>query len=284
MEWQGNCERESTCARGLLWHDDVPSQDSRRLAPVRHVVFIALALTFAGVSVARSIAQIEICQTGCLCIYWSPAVGDDWYEVRCEAGTGTWVTVPLPVPDPLPDGPGSFLGDGQPDPPPVNPPCTPLMGSNLQGYNQAKALAESKLTRVKVGGPQSGITAGTTCTVLFRNSPLPLSGLDLLKNYVVPRYGGGGCNPEGGAVNQCTASGASMWTTTNHNRIVYVCDSFFTMTTSQRAHKIIHELLHVAGQTEDQTTSTGPGDAPTPTLIDQLVTAACQNPQVIPND
>ncbi len=42
--------------------------------------------------------------------------------------------------------------------------------------------------------------------------------------------------------------------------------------------RMIHELLHVAGQMENLTVTVGPGDPPTTAQIQQIVEEACANP------
>jgi predicted metallopeptidase len=54
-----------------------------------------------------------------------------------------------------------------------------------------------------------------------------------------------------------------------------VCDRFANMSTRDAAAILIHEVLHVAGQPEDQTQTAGPNDPPTTNQIQQRVKEAC---------
>lgn len=65
------------------------------------------------------------------------------------------------------------------------------------------------------------------------------------------------------------------------NPYVFVCNSFYGFGPDSAATFLIHEGLHVIGQTEDHSGSTGPGDAPTYDQIQAVVEAACYDPQII---
>jgi hypothetical protein len=207
-----------------------------------------------------------------------------WTETRCDFGTGGWAQTnpgnPMPNPIPLPpDGPGSFIGNGSPQPPPTEQPCNPIPTEHLSKMETAKALAKSKLTRVKVGST-GGQTLPTTCTVLFRNSPLGMSGLQLLESYANFRYGQG-CDPPGPLTNGC-GTGSAFTSRGTHDRNIFVCNSFFNLGSHEaRAEVLIHELLHTAGQDEDGTPYYGPGNAPTSSQLNGVVHEACSPPQVI---
>lgn len=60
-----------------------------------------------------------------------------------------------------------------------------------------------------------------------------------------------------------------------HEPIIYLCNGFFEQTPELGAQIIIHELLHVAGQSEDGTPEAGPGDPPHSVDISDAVAQAC---------
>lgn len=218
-----------------------------------------------------------MCGPGCICIDWARAFGS-YVEVRCTSDNGGWTTTPPGPTDPPPGGPGSFGGPESPSDPTTPAPCNPLTLQQTQKLNAAKPYARQKMSRIIVQNPEP-TPLPTTCTELFKNSPLRRSGVSLLDDYVIFRNGQNCEAPNG---SEPCAAGAAAWTTCcGHKREVFLCNSFTNLSSSTAGLRLIHELLHVAGQTEDGTSSHGPGDAPTSTQIDDLVREACQNPQVV---
>ncbi len=119
--------------------------------------------------------------------------------------------------------------------------------------------------------------APTSCSMLFDNSPLGMSGVEILNGYVVFRRGEGVTH--GSNVKPCENPTTGAWTTCcNHDRVIFLCDRFAGFATSFAATLLIHEGLHVAGQLEDTSPSTGPGDPPTAGQLTSAVEAACSDP------
>lgn len=207
----------------------------------------------------------------CVCVTWTGG-SSATVEVRCPAG-GTdrsgWQIGSNP-----PDGSGgSWGGSGNPKDPLANAPGTALSGTTSFNASSAKSGATVKLRGEKVPD-MKGVWEPTACTMLFHNNPMGRSGADLMANYVILRDGTGVKDSAG---NEPCKSNVAAWTTCcNHDRYVFICPSKFDgLSSSQRQAILIHEVMHVAGQMEDGTTSVGPGDHPTSPNITAEVEAAC---------
>lgn len=254
-------------------------------------VLVALALVPVSLAIPTPVAakvKVTLCGPGCICIDYDKG-SSSHIEVRCTGGGGGgggagggggWTTIPPEPNDPAPDGPGSFGGDGDPGAPVDPHPCNPVTGALSQKLTQAKAWANSHLSWI--GPPEN--RQPTTCTHLFRNSPLHLSGKSLLDG-AAPFHAifrnGQNCTLHNGEPSPCSSSTAAVATCCEHSPYVYLCDSFAGLSQSDAGIRLLHELLHVAGQKEDSTPTTGPGDPPTTNQLNDLVREACLNPQVI---
>lgn len=249
------------------------------------IVFAAVIVSFAfGPSAARAAISVSLCGPSCICIdYGYP--GGSYIEVRCEGGGGGgggggWTTIPPDPNGPEPDVPGSFGGNGNPGSPAETPPCNPVVGLLSQKLTQARSLASSKLSWV---GPPAD-RHPTTCSLLFRHSPLGLAGKTLLDDsapFHALFRNGQNCTLPNGGPSPCSSGVAAVSSCCTHSPYIYLCDSFSNLNQTEGGLLLIHELLHVAGQMEDTTTTTGPGNPPTTNQLNDLVRAACLNPQVV---
>jgi len=116
----------------------------------------------------------------------------------------------------------------------------------------------------------------TTCSVLFENSPLGMTGGALLGNYAIFRYDNGTVP---GSI--CGPSTFAWVQGSTGSPVIFLCDGFFQFAPPTSSFFLIHELLHVAGQMEDTTPSAGPGDPPTTNQIQVIVEEACDEPSVL---
>lgn len=259
-------------------------------SPLRQAVrTLPLAsVTLAIASPVAAAVTVTLCGPECICIDYTKASGS-YIEVRCTGdsggggggGGGGWTTIPPGPSDPPPGGPGSFGGTGNPGSPSNPHPCDAVAGPLAQKLEKAKTWATTKLSWV--GPPEN--RRPTTCTALFRNSRLGVPAKSLLDEnapfHAIFRRGQN-CTLPNGQTSPCGSGVAAYTTCCSHSPYVYLCDSFANLTSTDAGIRVIHELLHIAGQREDETSSTGPGDPPTSNQLNDLVRVACVNPQVIP--
>ena len=208
-------------------------------------------------------ATVTWCQQnpGCLCIDWDKP-GGSHLEIRCPSSsswrTGNAVAI------------GSFGGSGKADPTATGP--STLTPTQNFAVTSARNQAVSWLVDLQGGGR-------TDCEALFGGSPLLKNSwvnhpVMLLSEYIIFANGEGvrdstGSKPCSGAVDAWTLC-------CGHSRIVFICNSFTDLGPRDRARRLIHEALHVAGQREENTDFTaGPNDPPHTQQIDQVVRAAC---------
>lgn len=186
---------------------------------------------------------------------------------------------PPPGQEPV-DGPGSFGGNGTPAAPPSPLPGDAITAQQLTKLAAAKSAARSKVARRRIPGLDPPTLAPTTCTLLFENAPLQMTGVELLDSYVIFR---GGQNVVGPLGNEpCSSGGTGAWTTCcDHSPIIYLCNEFSNLSSSTAGLILIHEMLHVAGQREDSNSTTGPGNPPNTAQISAAVMEACSNPTVV---
>ena len=213
-----------------------------------------------SVAEAASAATVAWCPSnpGCLCIDWDTP-GGSHIEIRCPASS-VWKVGSTIIG-------GTFSGRGAADTslPPST--LTPIQRISVE---EASILAKNLL---------SGLSGNHQCIALFNGSPLLNNSwvthpLLLIGDYVVWANGEGVRDSQG----RRPCSWADAWTTCcGHTRTVFICDSFTQRSLTGRAHAMIHEALHVAGQLEDSSNnSAGPGDPPSPDHIDDAVARACQ--------
>jgi len=113
-----------------------------------------------------------------------------------------------------------------------------------------------------------------TCADLFWGAPWSTNGQYLLHTYVAFRNGDGVTDPNGHV--PCS-EGAAAWTTCcNHDKYIFLCNSFQNLSSSDRIYTVIHEVMHVAGQKEDTNSTFGPSNPPNPSQITAAVRSACQ--------
>jgi hypothetical protein len=136
--------------------------------------------------------------------------------------------------------------------------------------NNAKNKARDVVRGERVG---KGEWIPNRCTDLFAGNALGLTGAQMLA-YMEFRDGTGVKNEKN--VDVC-ATGMSAWTKCClHEPVVFLCSAkFVALKPDERARKVLHEALHVAGQPEDTDGSVGPGDPPNTTQIDEIVRQAC---------
>lgn len=224
-------------------------------------------------SVAEAAVRIYLCtapgRVDCLCVDWDRGFST-YLEVRCPTGDGGWTTDPTGK-DPQP--PGGWRGPGNEQP--SDNPGTPPGGELGFAIAKAKDLAWKRLR-----GDQNCCIGGkpyytpNECTKLFLGNELGSLGAGLIQNYVNFRNGEGVKDQKGNV--PCNSAGTSAWTTCcNHDPDVLVCDKFKNLSTNDGAAILIHEVLHVAGQPEDSTTTAGPDDPPTSNDITASVKEAC---------
>lgn len=212
-------------------------------------------------------------QPGCICIDWD-RVSSSYVEVRCPSGQGTsgWTNDPSGGDVDHPgDGGWRGPGGGQTS----DSPGSPLTGALAFAWSRAKNSAWSKVRGDSSIGPTGKpMYTLNKCSSLFFNNPMGELGHNLIDNYIVGRNGEGMRGPDGTI--PCDNPAVSIWTTCcNHDPDIFVCASFEGLSATMQIALLIHETMHVAGQTEDQTPTSGPGDAPTTSDITSTVREAC---------
>ncbi len=211
-------------------------------------------------------ADAQMCGS-CVCITWSfsyPGGSYVYVEERCPGqGSGWYQTGPTGSTQ-VDEG-GSYGGNGNTQNP-VNIPTIPATHNFAFTQAMNRALAKVRGKRISLRPPEYD---DNECSLLFKNSPLGMTGEQLIDGYV--DWGWGQGTPT------CNA-GYMAWTTSGtHSPSVRVCPTFFNsnISVNQRATTIIHEALHVAGQLENTNSQAGPGDPPNPSQIDQAIKDAC---------
>lgn len=232
-------------------------------------VAVFVALSTIGIDVRGSVNQCGPANQ-CLCIYWTTSAGG-YLEERCPSDSG-WTTQPVVPPIP---GYGTWGGDGTATNPPTAP-GSPLPAGELSyEVGSANSAAARKVHGDRVYDDLSGkyIYEPTPCTDLFYGSKFNEDGWSLLNYYISYRYGEGVRDSHGSV--PC-ASGAAAWTECcNYQKYVFICDAFKNMSASTQQAILIHEAMHVAGQLEDGSSTSGPGDPPNTSEITSTVRAAC---------
>ena len=249
---------------------------SRRLRKSGAWALVSCALGFYPIPTHALQVTVTLCGNGCICIDYDYGSGS-YVEVRCEPDTGNWVNTPPGEGERPPDGPGSFGGSGTTKSLPNPLPGNPLTSQQVVKLNVAKNKAITKLRYYRIPDIYPPVNVPTTCSALFDNSPLGKTGVEILNEYSAFRNGEGVQNASG--AKPCDNSSVGAWTTCcDHDRVVYLCGSFAGASTSYASTLLIHEALHVAGQMEDSSTTTGPGNPPTTNQLTKSVEAACDNP------
>jgi hypothetical protein len=231
----------------------------------RQAFVCAFLLCVLSAAPAWSGATAVLCgdSNECVCITWiSGATATT--EVRCPSGTT----------NPPPGGAvGSTVGGtGIPQAPAAPYPGNPIMGATSQTLSRAKELASEKLQGEF--DPELRRYVANECTDLFLESPLNRTGRSLLNGYVVFRSGQGVQDSSGRI--PCDGSTAAWTRCCSHSPYVFICDNQFNQrSTTNGALVIIHELLHVGGQREDQSSTVGPADPPNSGQINDVVAKAC---------
>lgn len=225
---------------------------------------ISILVFLAAVPMEAKVSRCSF-DPACLCIEWSGAEGAT-IEIRCPSGsddTGGWTTTgdfggPTVVPD-IVDPEGSWEGTGGFGGPGL------LLGKPLTLEEQLDlGNAEFFAKRMINNDPE--------CQKLLAGSPLTENGDWLLTKI---QYRKGETVP--GSLCSKPNVAAFARNVPQHEPIVYLCNLFFFLDAVGAGQVLIHEMLHVAGQSEDSTQSTGPGDAPSSEAIHDTVTAACNS-------
>lgn len=264
-------DRTSVAVRTAGWLRK-PGASGRLTSLARVVVVIAAASTPSVVSASAKVEPCHHNNKDCVCTTYFGSAG--YTEVRCpsEPPVG-WVAVP-PRPPVAPNS-GSWRGDGREKPEQTPPPFLALSTQDLNRLTLAKSTALVKLKKILIEPGPPRLLGDSSCTALFDESPLGLSGAALLSSYVRFRYVPSG-SPE------CAADYAFVRRDQDHDRYIILCRSFFDLSDSDRdaaANVVIHELLHVGGQQGDGTTSVGPpSDYPTSRELSEAVDSACSPP------
>jgi hypothetical protein len=228
------------------------------------VAVVVVLLVVAPPAVAATVQQCGS-QGECICIYWVYSTGE-YLEKRCPGDAGI---VDDPATTAAAAGEGTWTRGT-----PTNPstaPGTPLAGALLTAVDNANASAVRKThgDRIFDEGSSTYYYVPNECSELFDGSEFNDNGSYLLRSYIQYRDGEG---VESGGRTPCS-EGAAAWTTLgNHSKYVFICPSFLNMTSSDRTARLIHEALHVAGQREDEDSSTLP---PSDNKITTAVKEAC---------
>lgn len=234
---------------------------------MRSFVRVAVVLVFLIVAPLAMAATVELCgsQGECICIYWIYNTGA-YLEKRCPGDAGI---VDDPTKPPPLAGEGTWTRGT-----PTNPstaPGTPLSGALLTAVDSANNSAVRKTRGERIFDEGSGnyYYVSNKCSELFDGSEFNDNGSYLLRSYIEYRDGTGVAS---GGGTPCS-EGAAAWTTLgNHSKYVFICSSFLNMTSADRTARLIHEALHVAGQREDEDSSTLP---PSDNKITTAVKEAC---------
>lgn len=235
----------------------------------------ALQLLFPGTAWSN-LSWCNVEKT-CVCISWWSGSGLTVREVRCESGGGGFYTGPWIGQGENGGGnPGSWVGDGVQRTGGTAPGpyawASSIPLSVRSKYSVARAIARSKLQK-KPNPEIPEELEETTCTSLFKHSPLGLSGPYLIDYYAKFIYGQT-LIPPGKSEPPCLTSSAWVYTTPAHTPWVVLCNSFGGMSDTSAAHLMIHELLHLAGQ-DEQRIPDEPGFQPTSSDINNKVIEAC---------
>lgn len=249
---------------------------SGRQRDVFRLALIVLVVVW-NLSVPSQALEIAYCQGGaCICISWGWG-GGTYTEVRCPepegplGGDGGWTTTPPPS-GPPPNNDGSWNGGGS------ILPTTPAAGQPLPQAWGPLVTRVNTTVRDKLRGEWNTDVkpyryVPTECTMLFDNNKLGMKAVGLFTSSVL-RHGQQQIASNGSQ--PCLRPNTYAWTECcDHSPFIFLCDAWATQSTNDASLSIIHELLHVAGQTEDTTSSAGPGNPPTSEEIDQVVRLAC---------
>ena len=230
-----------------------------------------MALITLVCATQTSSATVSQCDPGCICIYWSSG-GTGWQEVRCP-GNSMWIDTSPINPGPSVPG-GSWGGSGTPTNPSTAPgdPLTPQL---LMAVNNANISASKLVHGDRIFNDVTGKWewTPTNCTDLFQGSKFNEQGWSLMQNYIEFRSGVGVQDASGQV--PCS-NGAAAWTTCCQNtKYVFICGSFSAMSFADQQAVLIHEAMHVAGQTEVPGGSGTPSSSPSSQEITAAVKAGC---------
>lgn len=213
-------------------------------------------------------------QNECLCIDWSFEAGS-YIEVRCPGGGNTdgWISGQAG-----PNNPPTW--DGDPDD------LTNTRGSwdpNIDEIEFPPGRGSAPRERMK-----DTLNAGkrialerleqdAECKALFQGNPTGHSGIDTFR--MISWRDGNGMYPS--SQDPCDQGLVFAWVDASSEKAeAYLCYEFQFLKKDLAAAVLIHEALHIAGQDEDQTSWSGPGDPPRSMDISQIVANACNLPEV----
>jgi hypothetical protein len=233
---------------------------------LRRIVIFIVAM-IATTTAAQ--AEIKMCANAsgvkeCICIWWASTTT---VEVRCPDGSQDVVLPPSAYPIP-----STWGGTGS------RPAATPVPGGTIVDATVSNKLQIAKsnaATKLK-GEWDSELLRfePDECTELFDSSPLGISGKGLLSSYVTFRSGTNLQDSKGNV--PCNDPNVALWTVCcEHSPYIFICDSFKNHTTSSATALLIHELMHIGGQTEDKNGTIGAGDPPNTSQITAAVRSAC---------
>lgn len=193
--------------------------------------------------------------TDCLS-YRMEETGAGEYTVTCVLGGGG---TGMPAPGggggstPSPGGGGGGGGGS-------SAPGVPLSGELLARANQARTIALDKL-------------ANPQCATLFSGYPAPWNnGAYILGSYAALRGGSGTPACSSGAVAAWTLQAARPTDPVIHSNFIVLCGGFLNISSpNERANRLVHEALHIAGLRESPPDTS----AMTTTQIDAMVRGAC---------
>lgn len=273
--WRPRQAARDCATRLATWRDC----GAARRRPVWRSVPLGMSLLLALLPTAAAHAgvKVEKCFSGgalCDCVeYFSPVAG--YKEVRCPTVPSPgWVSKPPNAP--VPSNRGSWRGDGKKRQPIAPHPFSDVPSTYSNLLQNAKNSAAGKLRGLPLEPNPPHTFGPSTCTALFDGNSLGMAGKDILLSYVQFRFAPG-TQPE------CAADKAWVRLSPPHDPYVILCPTFFDIahqSPGAAANVLIHELLHVAGQQEDKTSSSGyPDDFPTSPQLQDVVDTACTSPQ-----
>lgn len=228
----------------------------------------AVAVMVLRPTLATPVGAVEASRCGwdpsCLCITWFDDGGAS-IEIRCPSGSDDGWTPPDTDASgssgggapPIIDPEGSWDGTGAFDSPGF------LLGEELT-FDEELFVDDAYYYADRL------LRLDPECKALFHGSPLTENAAWLLSK-IQFRNGQGmsGCAKKGTA--------AFVRHPGKHEPIVFLCEAYFESSYLYAGQLLIHELLHVAGQSEDSTATSGPGDSPSSIGIQLVVMKACDS-------
>lgn len=249
--------------------------------PFRNSTLFAMALTvmFNAVPAEAGEARVYWCSSEdnvkCVCVDWD-VEGGGYIEVRCPPGgntSGGWLR-------------GNSAGPGWSPTDLVNPngtwdPNQQFKFPSFLGTTLEPEMATAVTTAKKVALYR--LENDPECAALFANNPLNKTPRQILSAI---SWRDGQYMKDGHGRNICDQGVIFAFTSQEAGHAeVYICPVFDQLDAASQAAVVIHEALHVAGQTEERgSNASGPGNEPSSWQISNLVAKACTTVPTIFND